>query len=131
MKNLGKHLPLISIELKPRHYFRKSWIIGAVTAALGAALSSHADNIAPLGTAILGVNNAIDSDAGIAHANAGTTANINDDDTGTHVDNWFGADPAGTGQGVSFVGVLWPTTRYDEIQQVTLYLSLFADGGFF
>jgi hypothetical protein len=73
----------------------------------------------------------VDTDAGIPRANSGTAANINDDDVGTRVDTWFGADPTGVGQGVSYVGILWPSPRYDNVTQLTLYLALFGDGGWF
>jgi hypothetical protein len=94
-------------------------------------IASSGANIAPLGSAILGVNNDIDSDAGTPRAQAGVLANINDDDVGTHVDNWFGVPPTDGGQGVSFVGILWPTVRYDQIETLTLYFTLFGDGGWF
>jgi hypothetical protein len=99
--------------------------------ALVAPFSIQSQSIVLNGTAILGVNDAIDSDAGVPHVNAGVAANINDGDIGTRADTWFGADPAGAGLGVSYVGVIWPALRYDQIETVTVYLALFTDGGWF
>src|SRR5688500_9397626 len=102
----------------------------ALLAVVGAS-SLSAANVAPLGTGIIGVNNAVDSDAGIPRANSGAAQNINDQDTATRVDNWFGADPAGQGQGISFVGINWPATRFESITTLTLTLATFTDGGWF
>lgn len=90
-----------------------------------------ADNIAPLGTGILGVNNAVDSDAGAPHYNAGVAANINDNDAGTRVDNWFGGGTTDQGQAFSFVGIVWPSKRFDKITALNLTLATFWDGGWF
>ncbi len=99
----------------------------ALGVAIGLAGPLWAGNIAPEGTAILGVNDAIDTDAGTPHFNAGVLANINDGSPATRVDDWFGGDP----QIVSFVGVVWPATRFDRIQSLTLTLATFTDGGWF
>lgn len=95
------------------------------------SIAASADNIAPLGRAILGINNAVDGDAGTPRANAGVVANINDGDPSTHVDNWFGNGDTDKGQGISFVGIVWPALRYDKVESFTLTLALFTDGGWF
>jgi hypothetical protein len=86
-----------------------------------------AANLAPLGSAILGVNDAIDEDAGTPHANGGALANIHDENLNSRVDTWFGGDP----QLFSYVGVVWAQTRYDHVQTLSLTLATFSDGGWF
>ena len=88
---------------------------------------SQAANIALEGTGIIGVNDAIDSDAGTPRANAGVPANITDGNLTTRVDNWFG----GNTDINSYIGVVWPTLRYDEIETLRLTLATFGDGGWF
>ncbi len=79
------------------------------------------------GTAIMGVNDAIDSDAGTPQFQAGVLANVNDDNLTTRVDTYNGA---GT-ETVSFVGVTWATPRTRPIEQVEVSLAVFFDGGWF
>ncbi|MGV3772551.1 MAG: hypothetical protein ACO1QB_06580, partial [Verrucomicrobiales bacterium] len=102
----------------------------ALMATVGAS-SLYAVDLAPLGAGIIGVNNAIDSDAGTPRANSGVASNINDLNPGTRVDTWFGADPAGQGQGMSYVGVAWPVTRFESVTSLNLTLATFLDGGWF
>ena len=94
---------------------------------LGGVEPLWAANIAPEGTGILGVNDAIDADSGTPRVNGGVLANINDANPTTRVDNWFGGDT----QIYAFVGVTWPITRYDQIQTLALTLATFSDGGWF
>jgi len=89
--------------------------------------ASYPSNAAIIGSGILGVNNAIDADAGTPRWNAGVLASINDGNLDSRVDNWFG----GNSLNVSFVGVLWPTPLATQIKSVTLTLATFADGGWF
>ncbi|MCB1125814.1 MAG: hypothetical protein KDM81_04920 [Verrucomicrobiae bacterium] len=84
-------------------------------------------NIAPLGSAILGVNAAIDTTPGTPHVNAGVLANLNDGNLNTRADTWY----ADVVDGYSYVGVLWRSPRFDEIDQLTLRLATFSDGGWF
>src|SRR6266545_183848 len=105
-------------------------LAAATSLVMGLALPARAVNIAPAGTAILGVNDAVDGDAGTPRFNGGILANINDDDIGTRVDTWFGTGGATNGP-VSFVGVVWSSLRYDAIQSLTLTLATFSDGGWF
>ena len=105
-------------------------LTAAISLVMGLALPTRAVNIAPAGAAILGVNDAVDGDAGTPRFNGGNLSNINDGDIGTRVDTWFGT--GGTTNGpVSFVGVVWPSLRYDAIQSLTLTLATFSDGGWF
>ncbi|HVY72305.1 MAG TPA: binary toxin-like calcium binding domain-containing protein [Verrucomicrobiae bacterium] len=91
--------------------------------------TARADNIAPLGSGIIGVNDAIDGDAGTPVSNAGAPANINDGDLDSHVDNYSGGTDKG--QTNSFVGILWPATRYEQLNTLTLTMAAFLDGGWF
>jgi hypothetical protein len=90
---------------------------------------SSAANIAPLGDGILGVKAAVDNSPGTMLYQAGSLANINDDDPTTHVDNW--SNGSDQGAGISFVGVVWPSLRYEQIGSLTLVLATFGDGGWF
>src|SRR4030095_11523809 len=76
--------------------------------------SGLAENIAPLGTAILGVKATVDTSPGIPLSQAGSLTSINDADWSTHVDNWSNGTDGG--RGVSYVGVLWPSVRFESIQ---------------
>lgn len=106
---------------------RVSSLLGVL--AVASATTASADNIAPLGTGIIGVNDAIDADLGVPHANAGSAAAINDMDIGTRVDSYFGGtDPALVN---SYVGILWPTLRYDQVENLVLQQATFTDGGWF
>src|SRR5262245_59215325 len=95
---------------------------------LGLCPNAMAVNLAPLGAGIMGVNDAIDTDAGVLYFHAGAAGAINDGDSTTHVDNY---NPADGGKGVSFVGIVWPGPRYETIQTLTLDLAMFGDGGWF
>ena len=100
-----------------------------LAAAFCCAGPLSAVNIAPEGTGILGVNDAIDGDAGIAQFNAGVAANINDENLLTSVDTWSGV--LHNDKPVSFVGVVWPSKRYEPITDLSLTLATFVDGGWF
>ncbi|NLH72109.1 MAG: hypothetical protein GX456_03530 [Verrucomicrobia bacterium] len=95
------------------------------------SLSGHAwaDNIAAYGTGILGLNDALDGDAGTAYFQAGVLNNINDGDTSSRVDTWAGN--LHNDKPVSYVGILWPAKRYEEVVSLTLTLATFLDGGWF
>ena len=84
-------------------------------------------NLAPSGTAVIGVNDAIDSDDGTARANAGLPANLNDASPSSRVDTWFG----GNTDGVSYVGVTWDTPRNEIVDSLVLTMATFLDGGWF
>jgi hypothetical protein len=92
-----------------------------LAAGLAMMLAEQVDaaNLAPLGDGILGVNDAIDADAGTPRYSAGVL--------NTRVDNWYG----GNAEVYSYVGVLWLRTRYDQIQSLSLTLATFSDGGWF
>lgn len=93
--------------------------------------ASYPSNAALIGTGIMGVNDAVDGDAGTPHYNAGVAANINDGNLNSRVDNWFGAAPTDQGQVFSFVGVTWPAPLAAQLKSVTLTLATFTDGGWF
>ncbi len=118
-----------SLVLK-RFQLRGGAGVGAA-ALLGLCQSAWAANLAPLGSGIMGVNDAVDADAGVLYFHAGVAGAINDGDAGTHVDNYFGDPPTDGGKGVSYVGIVWPDVRYESIQTLTLDLALFGDGGWF
>lgn len=88
-----------------------------------------ADNIASYGSGILGLNDAIDADAGTPYFQAGVLSNIKDGDTFTRVDNWAGN--LHNDKPVSYVGIVWPAKRYEQIFSLTLTLATFFDGGWF
>ena len=90
-----------------------------------------AANIAPLGTGILGVNGAVNNEPGTPRFNAGIAANINDADVGTRVDNWFGDGATDQGKAFSYVGILWPSMRYEDVKTLQLTFATFSDGGWF
>lgn len=87
----------------------------------------YTPNIASLGTAIIGVKSAIDGLPGVSVVHSGTAANINDGNLVTRVDTFGGK---ANGQ-VSYVGVIWPTIRYEQITNLVLTLATFLDGGWF
>lgn len=90
---------------------------------------ASANNLAPLGSGILGFTAAVDGNPGTLWFHAGLATYINDGNPNTHVDDYSAGDDKG--QGVSFVGILWPTVRYEPIQNLTLTLAAFEDGGWF
>jgi hypothetical protein len=93
------------------------------------AQQAMAENLAPLGSGILGYQAAVDNTPGTLLFHVGTAGNINDNDATTRVDNWSaGSDQ---GQGISFVGVIWPSVRYEQVTTLTLTLATFGDGGWF
>jgi hypothetical protein len=113
------------------HWVASSLLSAALILAMVGTESTQAANIAPEGEAIMGVNNAIDDDAGRPRFHSGAGSNINDSSSTTRSDNWFGDAGTDLGQAVSFVGVLWTSTRYDQVQSLTLNLATFLDGGWF
>src|SRR5215472_15536594 len=107
----------------------RRWLLGILTCLVGwtGGAPLRAGDIALFGTGIMGYQAAVDSTPGTLLFHAGTAAAINDGDLGTHVDNYSGGSD--NGQGVSFVGVVWPSIRYEQIQTITLTLATFLDGG--
>ena len=86
-------------------------------------------NIARAGHPILGFQNAVDSTPGTELYHAGTRSSINDGNLSSRVDNFSAGSDAG--QGVSFVGILWPSRRFEQIGNAVLTLAAFFDGGWF
>jgi thrombospondin type 3 repeat protein len=101
----------------------------ALIIALSLSASIKADNLAPLGSGILGFNSAIDSSPGTMLFHGGVAHNINDNDLTTSVDDFSGGTDGG--QGVSFVGIVWPSPRPEQITNLILSLATFFDGGWF
>jgi hypothetical protein len=114
---------------QPRARISRRIMIAAVWLLVAVPAVALAANIASEGTGILGFQSAVDSSPGSLLFHAGTPADINDADLLTHVDNFSGGSDAG--QGISFVGVLWPSLRYEEVASVVLTLAAFGDGGWF
>src|SRR5262252_4401309 len=101
--------------------FPWSLVLGVgITVFMGGLHSIKADNLAPLGSGIMGFNAAIDSNPGTLLFHGGVAHNINDGDLTTSVDDFSGG--ADGGQGVSFVGILWSTLRPEQITNLTLSL---------
>jgi len=84
-------------------------------------------NLAMLGTGIMGVNDAVDTDPGTPYFQAGVLANINDGDPLTRVDTWNG----GGLETASYVGILWDVPLTRTVTNLTLTLATFLDGGWF
>ena len=125
MNALSQHPVLHSVmTLRPRCCI-------AVLAAfvLGSTALASAADIAHFGNGILGVKAAVDTGPGQALYQAGTLGNINDGDLTTRVDNW--SNGTDQGQGVSYVGVIWPSLRFERVGTLTLVLAAFGDGGWF
>ncbi len=92
------------------------------------AVSSHAVNIAPLGSGLMGSNDATLNDAGSSHFANGTLANIRDSNLTTRVDNFQVNQPANVN---GFVGVSWTTARPEAVKTLTLMMAHFREGGWF
>ncbi|HNQ74020.1 MAG TPA: hypothetical protein PKN95_10515 [Verrucomicrobiota bacterium] len=99
-------------------------------AALSLALPSLADNIAAKGHGIIGIKLGIDSAPGKSMYSGGIPPNINDENPYSRVDT-FSAQWDSKLEDCSFVGVLWPTKRYEDIGTLTLTMACFGDGGWF
>jgi hypothetical protein len=108
---------------------RRAWSLATTMLFLSWSGGGLAQNIAPAGSGILGYQGAIDGSPGTLFFHAGQAAFINDGDLDTHVDNW--SEGADQGQGVSFVGVVWPSLRYEQITTLNLTMAAFWDGGWF
>src|SRR3954463_3907733 len=80
------------------HPTRSTWkhILPAICLTILGASPAWADNIAAQGTGILGINDAIDSDAGTPLFHAGDATAINDGNPASHVDNYIAAGDHGT-----------------------------------
>jgi hypothetical protein len=92
-----------------------------------ALATSKPANIAFGGTGIIGTNDAVDSDGGTPHANAGGPASINDGNPASRVDtyNFPGTDP------VSFVGITWAAPWPHDVVRLEFTMATFNDGGWF
>jgi len=90
---------------------------------------ARADNLAPLGSGIMGFNSAINTNLGTMLFHGGVRQNINDQNLSTSVDDFSGGSDAG--QGVSFVGIVWGSLRTEQFTSLTLSLATFFDGGWF
>jgi hypothetical protein len=108
---------------------RRQAIAVAVVLILFISFSLRADNLAPLGTGIMGYSSAINSGPGTSLFHGGVAHNINDNNLTTSVDDYSGGTDGG--QGVSFVGIIWPAPRPEQITSLTLSLATFFDGGWF
>ena len=103
-------------------------LLSKITLLLALALPAGAANIAPLGTGLMGSNDATITDAGSAHAQAGTVANIRDGNLTTRVDNYQTSQPNNVN---GFVGISWAAARTDVVKSLTLTMACFVDGGWF
>lgn len=87
-------------------------LVCAITGWPGLSRSQTTD-IALQGVGLLGFQGAVDSTPGTLYFHVGSAVDINDGDLTTHVDNWSGG-VRGT-NGVSFVGIVWPTVRWESV----------------
>jgi hypothetical protein len=92
------------------------------------SVATHAANIAPEGTGILGLNTGANTTLGSPFEHAGFASNVNDDNPFTSVDTFNLPGPTGN---FSYVGVIFPALRSDRIVSLTLDLAAFFDGGWF
>ncbi len=117
----------------------------ASCALFAVAQCTHADNIAPNGTAIMGLADDLAGAGPIAHSNGPATTEINDGISGTPgdavvingdgstaalgngTDTWAGAIPE-VGKEYDYVGVEWGIP-VDDVTQVTIQHFLANDGG--
>lgn len=83
------------------------------------------NNVAQLGTALLGTESSVGVDTPIFHE--GTGANSNDGDLTTRADTRNAADT----DPLSYVGVLWPHPQPSPVLYLQLTLATFGDGGWF
>lgn len=85
------------------------------------------ENLAILGTGIVGVKTALDShpEEDLPYANSGSPANVNDGNLNSKVDTY------GVAHSVSYVGVTWPTPISKPVAFLDLTLALFSNGGWF
>ncbi|RYD34936.1 MAG: hypothetical protein EOP86_09750, partial [Verrucomicrobiaceae bacterium] len=102
---------------------------------LFSATHAFSANIAPDGTAIFGLNDAVDGDdggdgAGRIHTGMSPTL-INDSDLTTRVDSWLGDQSGDGGLDYTYVGILWSAPRTDKVSVLTLTMATFGDGGWF
>jgi len=105
-------------------------LAGGIALLLTMAHPAQADNLAPLGNGIMGFTASVtETNLGTLLFHGGVAGNINDNNLNTSVDNYSGGSDGG--QGVSFVGVLWPSLRTEQITNLTLHVATFFDGGWF
>lgn len=110
-----------------RHYFL---LLPVMTLALSAG-NAEAVNIAGSGTAIMGVNSAINSSLGTPYIQFGSTTSINDGfTTGATVDTYNGGQ-AHQGSPVSYSGITWGVPRTDFITSLAFTNAVYFDGGWF
>lgn len=83
------------------------------------------DNIAPLGTPIIGTSTGAEGGTDFPHWQAGVPANLNDGNYGTRVDTF------GRGEPEAYVGVIFPSPRSEAIDRVEVTFAIFFDGGWF
>jgi hypothetical protein len=109
------------------HNTRANLLLGIILFAV--IRSAGAANLAPLGSGIMGFNSAVNSNPGTLLFHGGAPRNINDENLSTSVDNFSGGSDGG--QGVSFVGIVWPSLRTEQFTSLALSLATFFDGGWF
>ena len=113
-----------------RRWIHRPALTAAIALLLTMAGPARADNLAPLGSGIMGfAASVVETNLGTLLFHGGVAGNINDNNLNTSVDDYSGGSDGG--QGVSFVGVLWPSLRTEQITNLTLSLATFFDGGWF
>ncbi len=109
---------------------RISSVLSAATATaalLVCVAATEASNIAGTGTGFIGAtsNPAL---TGVENDHAGGAGNINDNNLGTHVDNFD--QPGNALNANSYVGISF-ASPVNNVDAVTLTMSMFGDGGWF
>jgi hypothetical protein len=103
-------------------YHWKSWYVAAQKVQIGA---SAGGNIATEGTGLMGTQNPEGLDTPVFHAGLSTC--INDSNPTTQVNTWNGT----VTDKLSYVGILWPAPRTEEVLRLELTFAAFGDGGWF
>ena len=107
--------------------------LAVALASLLLAWPAIADNVAPDGTGISGIHRAGDdlTTVGVPWSHVGAPENLNDGANDVILDTWAGVGDIGGVQTSAYVGILWPASRTDGVQTVTLSMATFVDGGWF
>lgn len=102
--------------------------LALVVLMIGCSVTANAAAIAQEGIAIFGVSTGVSPDPGTEYVHAGVATNVNDENLGSSVDTFNNPGPVGDS---SYVGVVFPELRTDQIVSLTLDIAAFFDGGWF
>jgi hypothetical protein len=89
--------------------------------------ASYPDNVARAGTAIIGIQDDVESGTPVPFWQSGSPLSINDGEYTAHVDTWDNAIPSLA----SYVGITWAKPVTQPIVELDLTMACFGDGGWF